>query len=246
MNTIGIVPASRPDPLFKDCPGCGFIAWGLGAQLTARESADFGKRIEHRRQRKSHEYLHRAGAVLTSLYIIRDGFMKSIAAGDNGRDQITDFLMAGDLIGMDAIATGRHQCSTVSLEDSSVCGMAFADFEELARGIPALQQHFQQTMGSEIARDHGMMLLLGAMRAEERVSTFLISLSRRFAARGLPEHRFHLPMTRQEIGNYLGLTIETVSRAFSHLADQRLIAIQGKNVEICDAKALHKVIRSDR
>lgn len=245
MNTIRITKDARPDPLFDDCPDCGFIAWGLCAQLTVRESAEFGKRIEHRRPRKNLEHLHRAGAVLTSLYIIRDGFMKSMVDGNNGRDQITGFLMPGDLIGMDAIATGRHQCSTIALKDSSVCGMAFADFEQLTRDIPALQQHFQQTLGCEIARDHGMMLLLGAMRAEERVAAFLLNLSRRFAARGLPEHHFCLPMTRQDIGNYLGLTLETVSRAFSHLADQQHIAIHGRDVEIRNAEALNKVVRSN-
>lgn len=244
MNNIRVIKTARPNPLFDDCPDCGLLAWGLAAELTSREAADFARRIEHRRSRKSHELLHRAGALLTSLYILRSGFMKSIVAGDNGRDQITGFLMPGDLIGMDAIATGRHQCSTVALEDSIVCGMAFADFEPLTRDIPSLQQHFQQTMGSEIARDHGMMLLLGAMRAEERVAAFLLNLSRRFAARGLPAQVFHLPMSRQEIGNYLGLTIETVSRAFSHLADQAYIGVHSREVEILDPKALHRIART--
>lgn len=204
MNAIRTVQAARPDPLFDDCPDCGFIAWGICAQLTVRESAEFGKRSEHRRPRKHLEHLHRAGSALTSLYIIRNGFMKSIVAGNNGRDQITGFLMPGDLIGMDAIATGRHQCSTIALEDSSVCGMAFADLEKLTQDIPSLQQHFQQTLGCEIARDHGMMMMLGSMRAEERVSTFLLNLSRRFAARGLPEHSFHLPMTPRKSATISG------------------------------------------
>ena len=245
-NTLRIVPGIRPDPLFDDCTDCGLLAWGVAACLTATESADFARRIEHRRARKTHELLHRAGAMLTSLYVIRSGFMKSSVAGSSGREQITGFLMPGDLIGMDAIATGRHQCSTIALEDSIVCGIVFADFEQLAHDIPALQQHFHQSLGREITRDHGMMMLLGAMRAEERVAAFLLNLSRRLAARGLPDHRFHLPMGRQDIGNYLGLTLETVSRAFSHLSAKGLIAIAFKEVEILDAAALHNIARSNR
>jgi CRP/FNR family transcriptional regulator len=121
--------------------------------------------------------------------------------------------------------------------------MAFADLEQLNREDQALQRHFHQTLGVEITRDHGMMLLLGAMRAEERVAMFLLNLSRRFALRGLSETRFRMPMTRQEIGNYLGLTLETVSRAFSHLAGERLITIDNKEVEIRNIDRLQQLLQ---
>lgn len=234
---------SLPAPLLRDCPSCRFMAWGQRADLTARESRQFNDRIEHRRPKKRSEYLNQAGAALTSLYVIHSGFLRTSITDGDGREQITGFFMPGELIGMEAIATGMHPCNTTALEDSSVCGMAFADFEQLNRDIPALQHHFHRAMGTEITRDHGMMLLLGAMRAEQRVAVFLLNLSKRFAAGGYSEVRFRLPMTRQEIGNYLGLKTETVSRAFSHFDSIQVIAVHGKDIEIRDLVCLQQLIR---
>jgi len=244
MNRKSATRVASPKPLSEDCPDCGFIDWGRGANPSTDEMRRFCGRIEHRRLRKHREYLHRAGTTLGVLYVINSGFVKTIISDGNGHEQITGFSMPGDLIGMDAIATGKHQCSTVALEDSSLCGMAFLDLELLNREIPTLQHHFHQTMGAEITRDHGMMLLLGAMRAEERVAMFLLNLSRRFALRGRSGTRFRMPMTRQEIGNYLGLQLETVSRAFSQLANAQLIAVDNKEVEIKSVERLQQVLQS--
>jgi CRP/FNR family transcriptional regulator len=243
MNKKNSVSPAQSAPLSLECPGCGFIDWAQRGMLSAGDMRRFCDRIEHRRMRKNHEHLHRAGAALVALYVINSGFVKTIISDGNGHEQITGFSMPGDLVGLDAIATGKHQCSTIALEDSSLCGMAFADLEQLNREDQALQRHFHQTLGVEITRDHGMMLLLGAMRAEERVAMFLLNLSRRFALRGLSETRFRMPMTRQEIGNYLGLTLETVSRAFSHLAGERLITIDNKEVEIRNIDRLQQLLQ---
>lgn len=232
MNKLHAVTPAPAAPRFDDCPDCGFMAWGRHARLSAGETRIFGERLEHRRLKKNHEHLHRAGAPLATLYIITRGFLKTSINDNNGHEQITGFFMSGDVVGMEAIATGKHQCNTIAIEDTSLCGIAFAELEKLNRDIPSLQQHFHQTLGAEIHRDHGMMLLLGSMRAEDRVAAFLLNLSRRFARRGHSETCFHLPMNRQEIGNYLGLTLETVSRAFSHLASAGLIVIDNKEVEI--------------
>ena len=187
--------------------------------------------------------MHRSGTALVSLYVINSGFLKASINDNNGHEQITGFFMPGDLVGMEAIATGKHQCNTTALEDSSLCGIVFASLEQLNREIPSLQRDFNQTLGAEINRDHGMMLLLGAMRAEERVAMFLLNLSRRFAIRGRSGTCFHLPMTRQEIGNYLGLTLETISRAFSHLVDLGFIVTRGKDIKTRDAARLQEVVR---
>lgn len=243
MNNKGSINIARPAPQSHKCPDCGFIDWGRRGNFSAVDLQRFCDRIEHRRLRNKHEYLHRAGTALSALYVINSGFVKTIISDGNGHEQITGFSMPGDLVGLDAIATGKHQCSTIAIEDSSLCGMAFADLEQLNREIPASQHHFHQTMGVEITRDHGMMLLLGAMRAEERVAMFLLNLSRRFALRGRSETRFRMPMTRQEIGNYLGLQLETVSRAFSHLASEQLIAIANKEVEIKCVERLQRVMQ---
>jgi CRP/FNR family transcriptional regulator len=243
MNNKTAVNAGQPAPQSRTCPDCRFVDWGSRADFSAHDLRRFCDRIEHRRLRKNHEYLHHAGSALGVLYVINSGFVKTIISDGNGHEQITGFSMPGDLLGMDAIATGKHQCSTIALEDSSLCGMVFADLEQLNREIPALQHHFHQTMGAEITRDHGMMLLLGAMRAEERVAMFLLNLSRRFALRSHSETRFRMPMTRQEIGNYLGLQLETVSRAFSHLASEQLIAVDNKEIEIKSVDLLQRFMQ---
>ena len=187
--------------------------------------------------------MHRSGTALVSLYVINSGFLKASINDNNGHEQITGFFMPGDLVGMEAIATGKHQCNTTALEDSSLCGIVFASLEQLNREIPSLQHDFNRTLGAEINRDHGMMLLLGAMCAEERVAMFLLNLSRRFAIRGRSGTRLHLPMTRQEIGNYLGLTLETVSRTFSHLGALGLIVTRGKDIEIRDTARLQEFVQ---
>jgi CRP/FNR family transcriptional regulator, anaerobic regulatory protein len=226
------------------CPNCGFIAWCLPASLTSHEAKQFNDRIVHCRPIKRHEYLHRAGAVLTSLNVINSGFLKTSITDGGGHQQITGFSMSGELVGMDAISASKHQCDTVALEDSHLCGITFSDFQYLARDIPALQRHFHRMMGAEIARDYGVMLLLGSMHAEERVAIFLLNLSKRFTARGYSGLRFRLPMSRQEIGNYLGLKLETVSRVFSRFHDIQLIAISGKEIEIKSIVQLQQIIKN--
>lgn len=188
--------------------------------------------IRHGRPLRRNEYLHRAGSTLKSLYAINSGFLRTSVTTNKGCEQIVGFAMTGELLGMDAIGTGIHQCDTVALEDSSLCGMRYADLEELSHTVPALQNHFHRMMSAEITRDHGVMFLLGAMCAEERVATFLLNLSRRFSARGYSGTSFRLPMTRQDIGSYLGLKLETVSRVFSCFNNLRLISVDSKSITI--------------
>lgn len=240
---LKVVPST---PLSKECPDCSFVEWGERSGLNTAELKRFCSLVEHRRPRKSGELLYRAGSALGVLYVIYSGFSKTIINDGQGHEQITGFSMPGDLIGLDAIATGKHQCTTVALEDSRLCGMSFADLQTLIQEIPALQRHFHRSMGAEITRDHGMMMLLGAMRAEQRAAMFLLNLSRRFALRGRSATRFRLPMTRQEIGNYLGLQLETVSRAFSHLADAGLLVIDYKDFEITDPEGLQLLLQGKR
>ena len=146
--------------------------------------------------------------------------------------------VAGEIMGMDAISTDIHNCSAVALEDSEVCELPFGKLEELGRKLPTLQRHLHRIMSSEIVRDQGTMLLLGSMHAEERLAAFLLNLSQRFAARGYSPSAFQLRMTRQEIGNYLGMKLETVSRTLSRFQKAGLISVRNKAVEILDANNL--------
>ncbi len=228
------------------CSSCSLQELCLPAGIEAREIEKIDRLVNQRRRISRGDCLYRAGTPLAALYAIRSGFMKSCVLHENGREQIVGFHMTGDLLGMDAIGSGRHMSDTVALEDSEVCEMPFSLIEQLSREIPALQQQLNRVMSREIVRDHGVMLLLGSMKSEERVAAFLLSLSQRFAARGFSPTEFNLRMTRQEIGNYLGLKLETVSRALSGFQERRLMKVRQKHVRILDLRGLRAMLGSAR
>jgi len=156
---------------------------------------------------------------------------------EDGRDQVTSFHMAGELIGLDGIATDRHTVDVISLEDSEVCVIPYTYLES-----PQMQRQLQKAMSREIVREQGVMMLLGSMKAEERLATFLLNLSQRFVARGYSPSEFHLRMTRDEIGSYLGLSLETVSRLFSRFQNDGLITVQMKHICILDVAGMRAIL----
>jgi len=150
--------------------------------------------------------------------------------------------MGGELLGLDGIGTDRHTCDAVALEDANVCVIPYHQLEGLARELSDLQRQFHRIMSREIVRDHGVMLLLGSMRAEERLAAFLLNLTQRLRARGFSGCSLILRMTREEIGSYLGLKLETVSRAFSRFQDDGMLEVRQRHIEILDAEALQKLV----
>jgi CRP/FNR family transcriptional regulator, anaerobic regulatory protein len=220
------------------CSICSLRELCLPAGLGARELEQVDRLVNRRQAVRSGETLYRAGSELRSVYAIRSGFMKSSVLLDDGREQVTGFHMMGDLVGLDAIGTGNHMCDATALEDSEVCEITLPALETLSRDIPTLQRHFHRIMSREIVRDHDVMLMLGSMRAEERLASFLLNLSQRFAERGYSPAEFNLRMKREEIGSYLGLKLETVSRALSQLRQDGVIEVRQKNIRIADPKRL--------
>jgi len=195
-----------------------------------------------RRRVKRGEALFNAGDEFKAVYAIRSGFFKSSVVDGEGREQVTGFFMGGELLGMDGLGAGAYNGTAIALEDSEVCILPYALIEEMAREVPALQRHLHAVLAREIVRDHGVMMLLGSMRAEERLATFLLNLSKRFVRRGYSACDFHLRMTREEIGSYLGLKLETVSRLFSQFQDDGLIEVQQKHVRILDIAGLERAL----
>jgi CRP/FNR family transcriptional regulator len=193
-----------------------------------------------RKRVKRGESLYRAGEEFKSLYAIRTGFFKSRVVLLDGRDQVTGFHMAGEVLGMHGIGTDLHAADTIALEDSEVCVIPYARLFQ-----PDLQRQLHKVMSRELVRDQGVMMLLGTMRAEERLAAFLLNLSQRFLARGFSPREFHLRMTRDEIGSYLGLSLETVSRLFSRFQADGLITVQQKHICIQDIAALKAVLNRD-
>jgi len=235
---VALAPVISIRELRSHCSGCNLHELCLPAGLDGTDLAELDRLVALPRPLARGDTLFRAGFELVSLYAVRTGFLKSSVLHDDGREQVAGFHMTGEVMGMDGIGAGKHLCDAVALEDSEVCEIPFADLERLSREIPALQSHFHRLMSREIAHDHGVMLLLGSMRAEERLAAFLLNLSQRYTARGYSSTQFNLRMTREEIGSYLGLKLETVSRAFSQLQDKGLLAVRNKAIDILDLSGL--------
>ena len=197
--------------------------------------------VATRKQVKQGQMLFSNGDAFKSLYAIRTGFFKTCISNEDGREQVTGFQMAGEIIGLDGIVTDQHSCNAVALEDAEVCVMPFANVEELSREFPVLQRHMHKVMSREIVRENGMMMMLGNMRAEERLAAFLLNLVQRLHARGFSQSEMILRMTREEIGSYLGLKLETISRTFSKLCDDGIIEVKQRYVKILAPDELKKI-----
>lgn len=197
-------------------------------------AAAFGSYVAVRKR----EILYRATTPFTALYAIRLGTFKTVVLCENGREQITGYHMGGDLLGLDGIGDEHHACEAIALEDSEVSALPFARLDELARREPFLRRNLFRIFSRNLRRGQQMMVVLGSMSAEERVAAFLLDLAQRFRHGGYSASEFMLRMTREEIANFLGLKLETVSRIFSRLHGEGLIQVQGRAVKLLDAAAL--------
>lgn len=197
-----------------------------------------------RRSRPLHrgDYLFRSGERFRSLYVVKTGSVKTYAPSEEGGEQVLGFHLPGEIIGLDAIEKDCHICSARVLETSAICEIPFSRLEELACSIPSLQHQMFRLLSKEIGHDTDMLLLLGKRNAEERLATFLLSLSKRLQRRGLSANDFYLSMSRHEIGNYLGLAVETVSRLFTRFQDEGLLAVDRKHVQLKDLEALEAIV----
>ena len=176
--------------------------------------------------------------VFESVFAVRSGAIKSYRISEDGEEQIIGFHLPGELFGLSGLSTGRHQNSAVALETSAICEIPFDRIEPLSRDIPSLQRHLFQLMSRTISDDQQLALLLGKKTAEERIASLLLGLSSRMRRRRLSGKEFRLPMSRGDIGNYLGLVVETVSRVFTRMQKQGVIAVNGKELEILDGERL--------
>ena len=198
--------------------------------------------VSNRVRLKKGDTLYRAGDPFAALYAIRMGSCKSTVLAEDGREQVAGYHMPGDVIGMDGIGAERHGCEVVALEDTECCVMPFGQLGELAKSVAPLQRNLYQFLSREIARDQNIMLLLGSMRAEERLAAFLLNLSQRYRERGYSPSEFVLRMSREEIGSYIGLKLETVSRLFSRFQQEGLIQVQGRAIKLLDITTLKQLI----
>jgi CRP/FNR family transcriptional regulator, anaerobic regulatory protein len=224
------------------CSNCNLRELCMPLGLSIAELDRLEEVVAGRRKVKKGDILFSQGDRFASLYAIRTGFFKTNISSEDGREQVTGFQMAGEVVGLDGIVNDHHTCNAIALEDAEVCVMPFDRIEELSREINALQRHVHKIMSREIVRENGVMLLLGSMRAEERLAAFLLNLLQRLHARGFSASELVLRMTREEIGSYLGLKLETVSRTFSKFVDEGILDVKQRNVRILQPGALKDIV----
>jgi CRP/FNR family transcriptional regulator len=236
-------PRLAPEVALKTtCSACTVRDFCLSVGMNAQDSHRLSEIVPQRLRIRKGAALYHAGDPLRSLYAVRLGFFKTTMTSEDGREQLTGFHMGGELLGIDAISNNLHVCDAIALEDSEVCPIQFNQLEKLARELPSLQHNLNRILSREIVRDHEMLLLMGNLNAEERLAAFLLNLSNRMAARGYSPTAFVLRMTREDIGSYLGLRLETVCRAIAYLRDNAIVRIGGRAVEILDLERLRQLI----
>ncbi len=235
-------PVIRIEPFKVACSSCNLRELCLPLGMSNAQMDRLDDIVANRRALVRGDALFRAGDAFTSLYAVRTGFFKTCVSSEDGRDQVTGFHMAGELMGLDGIGTDYHTCDAVALEDSHVCVIPYLQLEELSRELSDLQHQLHRIMSREIVRDHGVMLLLGSMRAEERLAAFLLNLTQRLQTRGFSSTSLILRMTREEIGSYLGLKLETVSRAFSRFQEEGVLRVKQRQIEVLQPEALQRLV----
>jgi CRP/FNR family transcriptional regulator len=225
------------------CSNCNLRELCMPMGLNHEEMLKLDELVFSRKRVPRGQALYRSGDHFSALYAVRTGVFKTTVSNEEGRDHVTGFQMAGEIMGLDGMASDRYSCDAIALEDAEVCIMPFGKIEDLSREIKALQTHLHRIMSREIVRDQNIMLLLGTMRAEERLAAFLVNLGQRLQARGFSSTDMVLRMTREEIGSYLGLKLETVSRTFSKFVEDGLITVKQKVIHIIEPERLAQLAK---
>lgn len=223
------------------CSNCSLRGVCVPADLTAAELEKLDSVVCTTRPVRRGDALFRTHDAFHSIYAVKTGSFKTVVMHRDGREQVTGFQIPGEPLGLDGVCSGRHNCEAVALEDSTVCIIPFAQLESICRESRRMQHYLYQLMSGEIVRESGLMMLLGTMSAEQRLASFLLNLSARFRARGYSGAEFNLKMKREEIGCFLGIKLETVSRMFSRFQRERLVEPSGKQIRIVDPEGLARV-----
>lgn len=224
------------------CRGCAMRKVCVPSDMEGADLARFEEHAHARRRIKAGQHLFRSGDACESIYAVRSGFVRTSTLTGDGREQVTGFHMMGEVIGIDMLGGGVHATDAVALVDTEVCEMSLAVLDSLSRDMPALRRKLYQMINEQFQLEREAMLLLGSLRAEDRVASFLLNLGRRYQARGFSALRFLLCMSRADIGSHLGLRLETVSRVLSKLQAEGLLRVDSKSVEILDREGLQQVI----
>ncbi len=244
INTSNVSPVAKicPHNSALSCSSCRLNELCLPIALDKNEIHQLDEIVERNRPYKKGEHLYRQSDEFKSVYAVRSGSFKSYMVSSNGRGRVTGFYLPGEIIGMDGIASKQYANSTQSMEHSSICEIPFSQLEKLSHELPSLQHHFFAIMANEIAKDQQVHTILSSYTAEARTASFLLGLSARYSRVGLSSVRFHLPMARADIAEYLGLTVETVSRIFTSLQKKGYIEVSNREIKLLEIESLRSIV----
>jgi CRP/FNR family transcriptional regulator len=229
-------------PIKASCSDCRLSDLCLPYGLRRNEVQQLATIVKNKRPLQVDDYLYRQGAECLSLYAVKSGSFRSFILNADGIEQTIGFYLPGEIMGLDALQHSRFTCSTIALETGSVCEVPLSMLNKLCAEIPGLQSQMLRIFGKAIALDHDKIVLLGHRTARERMATFLLMLSRRYHALGFSGTTFNLSMRRQDIANFLGLTVETVSRQLAELSKQGVITVKHRGIQINNLYLLTAIV----
>lgn len=221
-----------------DCHSCDVIGGCLAEKMMAFQGqVDLAKR--NSRTYKSGEFLFREGENSTGLYVVKSGSLKLFLTTEDGEEQLLGFFMRGDVIGLDGQEGLPRNSSAIVLETTSICKLPLNHLSDKGKG-----RGYPKLIAEQMSRDNNLVLMLARKDADGRLASFLCDLSRRFEKSGYSATEFNLSMSRQDIGSYLGLAIETVSRTLTRFQDSGLLKASRRKLEILDFEKLKRVAGS--
>ena len=223
------------------CHNCSLSELCLPRGLNRDELELLESAINKTMKIKKRDYLFHRDDQQSAIYAVKSGAIKTSLSTPDGEEQILGFYLPGDLLGFDAFAHNRHTCDAQALDDTLVCELHMDSFQDLCGKLPSMRGQMLRQIGTEIEREHMLLLTLGQMRTEERLATFLSSLSERNRERGFSSSEFYLPMARHDLANYLGMAVETLSRMFSRLQEDAIISVQHRLIKILDMDKLKQL-----
>jgi len=224
------------------CSNCSLSELCLPHGMSGQDMDKLDEIVKRHNPYQPGQHVFRAGDGSHALFAVRSGALKSYCTTENGDEQVLGFTLPGELVGLDGMRDGSYASSSVALETASVCELPYDGLEKMCHSLPGLNKQMMRVVSKEISTDQGMLLLLGKRTAEERLAAFLLSLSTRYRSRGLSATSFNLPMSRQDIGNYLGLAIETVSRLFAAFQKSELLTVNRREINILDMSRLQAMV----
>lgn len=224
------------------CVACRLADLCLPYGLHENEIEQLATIVKNKRPLNTDQFLYTQGDEGQSLFAVKSGSFRSFITNSDGVEHTLGFYLPGELIGLDCLQTGHYTCSIVALETGTVCELPIAYLKTLSAEIPGLQTQLIRVLGKEICSDHDKILLLGHSSAKEKMASFLLMLSLRYGALGFSNTEFNLSMRRHDIADFLGLTIETVSRQLADLNKEGIITVNGRSIQITKLNYLRAIV----